>query len=112
MTDVFYFECSEGTRADVVHAVKRAKFGDGYSQIAKNGINSRQDTWSVVLNNLPEDDCALVMDFLDRNVGRPFQWTPPRSTRTGLYTCSAYSPTPVLFGLQSITATFEFFAAP
>src|SRR6185312_16389645 len=50
--DVFDFECSAGTTGDVKHAVRKAKFGDGYGQIAKDGINSRSSVWTVQMQNL------------------------------------------------------------
>ena len=107
MTDTFNFECSAGTAGDVTHNVSVTKFGDGYAQFAKNGINARSSVWTVAMQNLPEDDCAMVTDFLDTHAGQSFFWTPPRSIKRGLFLCSKYTLTPVEFGLQSITATFE-----
>lgn len=107
MTDTFYFDCSAGTVGNVVHAVRRARFGDGYGQIVKNGINARASVWTVAMQNLSEDDSAVVVDFLDAHVGRSFYWTPPRTIKPGYFTCSQYTLTPVEFGLQSISATFE-----
>lgn len=107
MTETFYFDCSAGTSGDVKHSLRRAKFGDGYGQVAKNGINARASVWTVNMPNLREDDSMTVVDFLDRNAGRSFYWTPPRSITQGRFMCSAYTLTPVEFGLQSINATFE-----
>lgn len=107
VTDTFYFDCSAGTAGDVKHAVRKAKFGDGYGQITKNGINARASVWTVAMQNLREDNGQEIADWLDAHVGQSFYWTPPRSSKQGRFTCSAYTLTPVEFGLQSINATFE-----
>jgi phage-related protein len=107
MTDTFYFDCSAGTAGDVTQNVRTAGFGDGYLQAAKNGINARSSRWTVVLRNLSEDDCYWVAQFLDAHAGQSFYWTPPRSITQGRFMCSAYTLTPVEFGMQTITATFQ-----
>lgn len=105
--DVFEFECSAGTAGDIKHAVRRAKFGDGYGQAVKDGINARASSWAVAMPNRPEDDAQEITDWLDARAGQSFFWTPPRSNTQGRFMCSAYTLTPVEFGLQSINATFE-----
>lgn len=107
MTDTFTFDASPGTAGAVKHRVRRAQFGDGYSQATKDGINARISSWTVAMTNLREDDALQVTDFLDRNAGQSFYWTPPRSITQGRFMCSDYTLTPVEFGLQSISATFD-----
>ncbi len=107
MTDTFIWNVSPGTTGTVTHRVRKAQFGDGYAQVVKDGINTRASSWSIAMNNLPEDDALEVTSFLDRNAGRSFHWSPPRSITQGWFICSDYTLTPVEFGLQSISATFE-----
>lgn len=107
MTDTFLYDVSPGTKADVTHSVRAAKFGDGYSQFAKDGIHARNSTWSVEMVNLDDDTANEVADFFDRNAGRSFYWIPPRKLEQGRYLCSEYSITPTEYRGQSISATFE-----
>ena len=107
MTDTFNFECSAGTAGAVTHNVSVTKFGDGYAQFAKNGINARGSQWSVTIANMQQAQSDAVTGFIDAHAGKSFFWTPPRSIKRGLFLCSKYTLTPVEFGLQSITATFE-----
>ncbi|HJR09808.1 MAG TPA: phage tail protein [Rhodanobacteraceae bacterium] len=111
MTEEFYFSVSPGTRADTGHRVRGAKFGDGYAQFAKDGINARASRWTVEMANLTEDKYYEVTAFLDRNAGRSFYWTPP-TNRRGRYMCKGYSEEPALGDLCSLSATFEETFAP
>lgn len=110
MTDTFDFPCTVGTAGDTKLRIKRARFGDGYQQVAKDGLNARVSQWTIQTPPMPEDDAAEVTDFLDRNTGRPFYWTPPGRSEPSRFFCAGYTEAPALGRLTSITATFEFFA--
>lgn len=58
--------------------VLRADFGDGYSQVAGDGINAYNETWQMSFNNRPKADVAAIRAFLDSvSEISPFDWTPP-----------------------------------
>jgi phage-related protein len=67
-----------------------AQFGDGYSQVAGDGINNVYDTWSLSFAGASAD-VAPVKSFLDALQGYlPFYWTPPLGVQ-GLYRCGSAS---------------------
>lgn len=62
--------------------IQQARFGDGYSQEAPNGINSQYDEWSNVgWDNLNTTEAATVIAVLEA-VGLVdyITWTPPLET--------------------------------
>lgn len=74
-----------GAAPSVSMATVSAQFGDGYSAIAKAGINPRMETWEIeTAPLLPEDalDFSLALDNLGSD---PFVWTNPHSQARGPY---------------------------
>jgi phage-related protein len=74
-----------------------AQFGDGYSQSAADGINTKSQSWTVSFRGIIEPTCANIiaaneiMDFLDARGGwESFLWTPPASSVQGLYVAKNY----------------------
>jgi phage-related protein len=68
----------------------KAQFGDGYSQVAADGINNVYDTWTLSFAGAYAD-VSPVKSFLDTLQGYlPFYWTPPLGVQ-GLYRCSSSS---------------------
>lgn len=54
-----------------------AKFGDGYSQHAPNGINYKIDSWSIEWGALTSTELTTVETALDANGSWGiFSWTP------------------------------------
>lgn len=73
---------AEGYSQSAKYSVLEAKFGDGYKQVAPNGINNKRLTWSITYKNLDEDTFATVMDFIDSLKGsEPFYATPRGSVQ-------------------------------
>jgi phage-related protein len=89
-------------------SILEAKFGDGYSQRAANGLNTALEIWNIQatpLKNASEADAFEA--FLRTQSGViAFQWTTP-FTRTALFVCKDWQRTPLAAGTSSITATFE-----
>lgn len=86
--------------------LKSARFGDGYQQVAEDGINNKSQTWP--LSFVAEQTLIKsIVDFLDRHAGaKPFYWTPPLGVR-GLYRCKGYQPTPMGAGIYTLAAILE-----
>lgn len=85
---------------------KSAKFGDGYEQRARDGINNRFESWPLTFVGT-EAKIAAIKNFLDERAGAdPFYWTPPLGVQ-GLYRCDTYQPSPLGAGKFSLSATFE-----
>lgn len=74
---------------DVQHRTLRAQFGDGYAQVAADGINARSESWPLsFVGRLSA--IAPIRAFLDRHGGwRAFLWTPPAG-QLSQYRAAAY----------------------
>ena len=56
---------------------KSAKFGDGYEQRARDGINNKSESWPLTFVG-GADKIMPIKKFLDAHAGAdPFYWTPP-----------------------------------
>ena len=86
--------------------VKSAKFGEGYEQVAQDGIHNKSQSWPLTFVG----DAARIKEianFLDRHAGAtPFYWTAPLGEQA-LYRCKTYQPSPLGAGIYSLAATFE-----
>ena len=56
------------------HNVLTAKFGDGYEQRVLDGINTKQDQFSISFKNRDAADINLIAAFLDDNAGKSFNF--------------------------------------
>ena len=61
---------------------QRATFGDGYSQILGDGLNTEKEVWSCRTKPLTLFDYYSVEAFLKRNADTPLSWSPPDSSKT------------------------------
>lgn len=83
-----------------------AQFGDGYRQVAGDGINNKVQSWPLTFSGDKKDMAALAA-FLDRHAGiRSFLWTPPMGEE-GFYEAPAYTLNPVGGDVYSVSATFQ-----
>lgn len=83
-----------------------AQFGDGYRQVAGDGINSKVQSWPVTFAGGKKEMDALV-SFLDRHAGiRSFLWTPPLGEE-GLYEAPAFSLSHVGGDVYTVSGTFQ-----
>jgi phage-related protein len=56
------------------HNVLTAKFGDGYEQRVLDGINTKQDQFSISFKNRDASDINLIAAFLDDSAGKSFDF--------------------------------------
>lgn len=81
------------------------KFGDGYSQIAPDGINTRVESWPLTFTGVA-DTITQVTNFLDARRGaEPFGWTSP-SGQAGRFLASKYSITSLGNDVFRLSVTF------
>lgn len=59
-----------------------ANFGDGYSQILTDGLNSQQEIWQCKTIALTNEEIFSLESFLLSQKGQAFEWTPPFDTKT------------------------------
>ncbi len=58
--------------------VKRVEFGNGYEQVAPDGINSSRDEWSVVYRNLTSAERDTLLNVLNAAQGWDYiSWQAP-----------------------------------
>lgn len=90
-TPVFTWVYSYGVQIEVTPRVLEAKFGDGYSMRAEDGLNTVPEEWSVSFDNLEDIDANDIMTFLRAQKGvYPFLWTNPEGVQR-LYICKTFS---------------------
>ena len=92
------------------YRVRSTRFGDGYRQMAGDGINTQKESLMVTIAG-DEAKINAVVDFLDRHAGyKPFEFT--NKDVAALYVCGGHSVAqsgwPVVW---SINLTMEAFNA-
>ncbi|ORM66128.1 phage tail protein [Pantoea rwandensis] len=92
--------------ADIKFNTRKVQFGDGYTQVAGNGLNTRSQEWSLSFTGT-EAYIKAIKDFLDAHEGtKAFQWQPPLED-IGLFRCDTYKTTPLGNKKYNLDATFE-----
>ena len=91
----------------IAHRVLTAKFGDGYEQRIKDGINSLQETYSLSFKTRTKEDIDDIVFFLDaqKNVSK-FLFTMPYTNDT---TRSGERDVKVVATNYSVTYDYEDF---
>ena len=62
--------------------VQRAQFGDGYSQVLTDGLNTDQETWQCQTPPLTYPEINSIESFFLEQKGQAISWIPPFSTKT------------------------------
>ncbi|MBC3811328.1 phage tail protein [Undibacterium aquatile] len=95
-----------GANTDIKYRTLSAQFGDGYSQVAPDGINNTDI--SVQLSWIGKTAEVLpIVNFLNEKGGvQAFYYTPPLGVR-GTYRCKSHQVKSDGAGIHTITATFE-----
>ena len=104
--ETFTWSAQVGAQGETSYRVRRAQFGDGYEQVAGDGINNETQSWPLTFKG-KTSAIQPIRDFLRRHEGRKtFLWTPPMG-ELGLYRCESFRLIPHGAGVYSLTATFE-----
>lgn len=113
MPSTFTWEIGNQTTGDTVINSLEAKFGEGVSQIAADGISPPARTVNVDISPIEETDSIAIHAFLDAQNGLPFLWTPlkPLPQVQALWRSRRYSFKRFGNTIHGISATFEFFSA-
>jgi phage-related protein len=84
------------------------KFGDGYEQVLRFGLNQNPKTWSLTWE-VSEADADTIEAFLDARAadGDAFDWTPLDTTTSYKWRCDQWSKTIPYLNRATITATFR-----
>jgi phage-related protein len=104
-TPTFNWTVTTQTTPTIGYAVRAIKFGDGYEQTAGEGVNNRQESWSVTWVG-SDVEMEAIMDMFDSLGGnRSFFWTNPLG-KIGLYKCVDPAPSELGGDTFQISATF------
>lgn len=106
MPDTFSYAPSFSSAKASAPRVLTAAFGDGYQQDVVDGINANLKTWELSFTNRTTSDVDSIETFLSAHLGVAFSWTPPGGSAS-LWKCKAWRRTPVDYGVDSLTATFQ-----
>lgn len=86
--------------------IREAKFGDGYSQRIRMGLNSDPKTFPLEFKNRSNIERDEIEAFLEARGGvEPFDWTPPWGS-AGRFVCKEWNVTYSNFNNNQIAATF------
>lgn len=111
MALVLTFPVDTGVQGRADFRVRSIRFGDGYQQDVRDGLNNKEQQWPVSATG-PASQIQPLIDFLDACGGdQAFLWTPPRGVQ-GLYKCKGYSTTDTHGDWVKLTATFVRSFAP
>ncbi|KVN36796.1 phage tail protein [Burkholderia pyrrocinia] len=112
MTDTFNWSpTAQGFGGDTTLRVRKAGFGDGYTQRTADGLNNRLSTYNLRFVGRAEK-IAAIFAFLDARAGAmSFYWTPPLRPQ-GRFVCEKYTEPTKDGNVYTITAQFEQTFAP
>ncbi|EOZ6412480.1 phage tail protein [Cronobacter turicensis] len=101
-----------GMQGEYTTTVRRAKFGDGYEQVAADGINPEFQSWPVEMSGT-NGEMLAVLAFVRRHVAKSFIWTAPNG-ETSLWRVDPKSirSAPLSRNVMTINATFKQAYAP
>jgi phage-related protein len=106
-------EPSAGSGSETATRLRKASFGDGYSQIAGDGINSVTDRVTLTIEQVPVAAADGVVATLKGWKGATTFWfTLPNETVARRWTCATWSRSWPEFGLVTLTMTLEESFAP
>lgn len=87
--------------------VRQTKFGDGYENRVRFGLNADPKEWTLVFKERSNTERENILSFLEARGGYDsFDWTPPRGT-AGKYVCSEWQVTMTSANYSTIQATFR-----
>lgn len=103
--ETFSWSPQNGPTADIEDRNTVVQYGDGYAQVAGDGINTESQKWPLTFTGMKED-ILPILKFLRSHAGRrAFKWVNPLD-ELGLYRSSDLKVTPIDFARMSVTVTF------
>lgn len=96
------------------HRILTAKFGDGYEQRVLDGINTKNDSFSLSFNNRTAEDINLIAAFFDSKAAKTFDFTVTDtftggnlSNTTMKVVCDTYNISYIRENFHSLTCTLR-----
>lgn len=104
---LFTYTPSYGATNDVQPKLRKAQFGDGYSQRQADGINNAKEVWTVSFADRASTEIDAIETFLKGLNGAYFTWIPPRQSVAKKFICEKWSRSINKGNIDSINAVFE-----
>lgn len=104
-------DLSYGSDMSQDYKVRRVDFGDGYSQRAQAGLNSKPQRWRLVWSGISDADAEMLRLFFEAQAGvTAIQWKPYNQGQVLNWTANGWTAKPTGFLKQdcSITLSQEF----
>ena len=89
--------------------VRKTKFGDGYEQRIRFGLNTDLKTWQLTFKARSNAETTRIRNFFQARGGyESFTWTPPLwGATSGQYVCEDWQVTAEAHNVNTISATFR-----
>lgn len=95
MTAIPLLEMSYGTNMSESFRARRVNFGDGYSQRAKDGLNTAKQVWQLTWKNISDADAETLRVFFEGLGGVDIiDWQPYGQAVTLKWTANEFKSTP------------------
>ena len=93
--------------------MKQVRFGDGYAQVIRYGLNQNPKQWNLRWE-VSETDADTIETFLDARAadGATFDWTPLDSSTAYKWRCFSWNKAIPYLNRAQINATFTQFFEP
>lgn len=106
MAETFTWEPLVNPEGDIAFRAVVAEFGDGYTQLARDGLNTKRQTWPFVFAG-PAAYITPIIAFLDAHQSdTTFLFTPPLGSE-GYYRCLGYKLRDTGVGRYYLSTTFR-----
>lgn len=87
--------------------LRKAAFGDGYTQRVGDGININPESWALTFSARTTSERDAILAFFEARAGsESFDWTSPSGT-TGKFVCEEWGYTPDNTATHTVTAKFD-----
>lgn len=107
MAETFTYDRQAGAAGRIEYRIREVQFGDGYSQVVEDGINTKVQTWPLVFEG-GITDMQPILDFFDRHKGsKSFYWTPPGTEDPLLFRARNVGLTSKGGGIFSVSVEFK-----
>lgn len=106
MPQTFNWFPDASVKKSVKPRVRIAKFGDGYEQRTKDGINTIAETWSLTFTGTNFEIDAIDAFLKTHGGADSFNWTTPNNM-AGKFICRSWDFTRNRGVLSAITCDFE-----
>ncbi len=95
-------QSSSGTKQFRINEVK---FGNGYNQRSKDGINNLVGSWSIAWENVSQADKDTIVAALESTAGVDYiNWTAPNESTSRTWIMSNYTIISLSGSIYNITA--------